>query len=724
MISRYAQDAPMDGEPVLPAEKKEDADRPVPNRLIREKSPYLLQHASNPVDWYPWGTEAFERAAREKKPVFLSIGYATCHWCHVMAHESFEDEEVAELLNRDFIAIKVDREERPDIDSTYMAACQLLTGQGGWPLTIIMTPEKKPFFAGTYIPKERRFALHGLLELLPRVARAWRDNRSELLQSSERITGALREPGPDKTSRDPDTHILDEGYQDLLLRFDSDNGGFGIAPKFPSPHVLLFLLRYGTNHHAGRAIKMVKATLDAMRDGGIRDHLGGGFHRYATDARWRVPHFEKMLYDQALLLMAYTAAFLATGKTRYRETAEEIAAYVCRDLAVPEGAFASAEDADSATGEGAYYLWSWDEIQSVLGPEDAALAGRVYGLLPGGNIPGEGHGEPRNILYRPGPLADIATSFSLSEPALADRIASIRERLLAARNRRQRPARDDKVLTDANGLIIAALAQAGRAFGNRNYSRRAERAMAFLLDTLGKGAGRLLHRYREGEAAIPAFADDYAFVILALIELYETTFDTRYLVEAMAKEEVFEAHFFDGENGGFFGVADDAEYLFGRKKECYDGAIPSANAVAMENLVRLFRLTGNPAYEARADQLARAFLDRVQDQPSAFCWFLSAIDRALGSSQEIVIVGNCGSGDTEAMITAVYSRYLPDATVLFRPASGPALAALADLAPFTRALEMQEGKATAYLCTGNACSKPVTDPAELATGLDFKKKGT
>ncbi len=707
-----------------PATEENQQEPPVHNRLIREKSPYLLQHATNPVDWYPWGTEAFERAARENKPIFLSIGYATCHWCHVMAHESFEDEEVAALLNRDFIAIKVDREERPDIDSTYMAACQQLTGQGGWPLTIIMTPEKKPFFAATYLPKERRFALHGLLELLPRVARAWREKRSELLRSAERITGSLMEPGPEQTSLDPDTLILGEGYEDLLLRFDSDNGGFGTAPKFPSPHVLLFLLRYGTNHHAGRAIKMAEATLDAMRDGGIRDHLGGGFHRYATDARWRVPHFEKMLYDQALLLMAYTAAFLATGKIRYREIAEEIIAYVCRDLAVSEGAFASAEDADSAAGEGAYYLWTSDEIRSVLGPDDAVLAGMVYGLLPGGNIPGDGAGEPRNILYRPVPLADIATSTGLSEPALAERITAIRQRLLAARSLRPRPDRDDKVLADANGLMIAALAQAGRAFNNRDYTERAERAMAFVLSTLGTGTGRLLHRYRDGEAMIPAFADDYAFVILALIELYETTFDPRYLAEAIAMEEIFEVHFFDWDHGGFFGVADDAEILFKRKKECYDGAVPSANSVALENLVRLSRLTGNPTYEDRASQLARAFQGRVRDRPSAYCWFLSALDRALGSSQEIVIAGDPGVGDTEALIAVVYSRYLPDATVLFSPASGPGTGALADLAPFTRGLVMQENKATAYLCTGNACSMPVTDPAELAAWLDLKKKKT
>jgi len=696
-----------------------ETDRPVPNRLIREKSPYLLQHARNPVDWYPWGPEAFGRAAAEDKPVFLSIGYATCHWCHVMAHESFEDEEVAALLNRDFIAIKVDREERPDIDSTYMTACQLLTGQGGWPLTIIMTPEKKPFFAGTYIPKERRFALQGLLDLLPRVAQAWHTRRSELLQSAERITRSLVEPGPKMSSREPDTLLLDEGYQDLLLRFDADNGGFGTAPKFPSPHVLLFLLRYGREHPGSRATGMVVTTLDAMRDGGIRDHLGGGFHRYATDAGWRVPHFEKMLYNQALLLMAYTAAFLATGEIRYRETAEEIITYVCRDLAMPEGAFASAEDADSAAGEGAYYLWSRDEIRSVLGPDDAELAGQVYGLLPRGNFSGNGTGEPLNILYRPVPLADLAASYGLTEPILADRIATIRKQLLAARMLRPRPARDDKVLADTNGLMIAALAQAGRAFKNRDYTGRAERAMAFVLGTLGTGGGRLLHRYREGEASIPAFADDYAFVILALIELYESTFDTRYLAEAIAKEEVFEAHFLDPDNGGFFGVADDAEHLFGRKSVCYDGAVPSANSVAAENLIRLFRLTGNPAYEDRADKLARAFLDQVRDQPSAYCWFLSALDRALASSQEIVIVGHPGAGDTEAMIAEVYSRYLPDTTVLFRPASGPGVAALADLAPFTRALVMQEEKATAYPCTGTACLKPVTDPAELAAWLEL-----
>jgi len=707
----------MDRKPAAPAGEV-PRDPPAPNRLIREKSPYLLQHARNPVDWYPWGTEAFDRAAAEDKPVFLSIGYATCHWCHVMAHESFEDPEVAALLNRDFIAVKVDREERPDIDSTYMAACQMMTGQGGWPLTILMTPDKKPFFAATYIPRDRRFALMGLLELLPRVAGAWHDRRSELLAASEQIAGSLARAVPEYSARGPDPSLLDEGYEDLLLRFDHENGGFGTAPKFPSPPVLLFLLRYGREHPGSRATAMVGTTLDAMRDGGIRDHLGGGFHRYATDAGWRVPHFEKMLYDQALLLMAYTAAFLATGNVRYRETAEEIIAYVCRDLLLPEGAFASAEDADSPGGEGAWYLWSIEEMVPVLGPEDAALAGRVYGLLPGGNMPADGSGRPQNILYRPVPLAEIARSGGLTVQELRDRIGSIRNRLLAARQLRPRPTRDDKVLADSNGLMIAGLAQAGRAFGNPDYTRVAEQAMAFILRTLGTGTGRLLHRYRDGEAGIPAFADDYAFIIFALLELYETTFETRYLADAIATEEIFEARFLDTENGGFFSIADDGEILFGRNKVCYDGAVPSANGVALDNLIRLFRLTGNPAYGRRADQLARAFLDRVAGQPAACCGFLSALDRALGSSQEIVIVGNAGAGDTEALIAAIRSRYLPNASVLFCPASGPGAGALAAYAPFTRGLALQGGKATAYLCTGDACTTPVTDPAELGARLD------
>ncbi len=693
------------------------------NRLVHEKSPYLLQHAHNPVDWYPWGEEAFARAVHEDKPVFLSIGYATCHWCHVMAHESFEDPEIAEVLNRDFICIKVDREERPDIDRIYMGVCQMVTGQGGWPLTIVMTPDKRPFFAATYLPKERRFSVYGLLEILPRIILAWRHQRAGLIQSSEKITAALQDPRPDLPGQDPDATLLDDGYEELVLRFDPEYGGFGDAPKFPTPHALIFLLRYGKRTGKERALAMAAKTLDALRNGGICDQIGGGFHRYSTDAQWRVPHFEKMLYDQALLLLAYTEAFQAAGDDHYRQTAEEIISYVLRDLKSPEGAFFSAEDADSPGGEGAFYRWTVAELVSVLGAEDSALAARIFNVRSFGNANGTVDRDPGNILYRSLPLNSIASSLGIPEPELTERLASLRDRLSAAREKRPRPSRDDKVLADWNGLFIAALAYASRVFLNAEYQAAAGRAMAFLLTGMRTGTGGLLHRYRDGEAAIPAFADDYAFVILALLELYEASFDPHYLSEALALNAFFRDHFLDKERGGYFPVSDEAEVLLARKKEIYDGAVPSANSVACENLIRLSRLTGDAVYEEHAAVLARHFGNRVRDNPAAHCWFLCAIDRATGNSQEIVIAGDAGAPDTDRMIAAVRARYLPGSTLLFRSTSEPETA-LVTLAPFTKDLVKRDGKATAYLCSGHACSMPVTDPDALEDAIGHKKGET
>jgi uncharacterized protein YyaL (SSP411 family) len=693
------------------------------NRLSREKSPYLLQHAENPVDWFPWGEEAFSRAAREDKPVFLSIGYATCHWCHVMAHESFEDPEVAELLNRDFIAIKVDREERPDIDSTYMQVCQMLSGQGGWPLTIVMTPEKKPFFAATYLPKERRFAVMGMLDLLPRIVKAWQEQRGELLRSAESITRALGTRDAVPAGAEPDAALLDEGYEDLVLRFDPGYGGFSGAPKFPTPHTLLFLLRYWKRTGKKRALDMVQKTLDAIRDGGIHDHIGGGFHRYSTDAQWRVPHFEKMLYDQALLLMAYTEAFQATRNDRYRGTALSIVRYVLRDLTSPEGAFFSAEDADSPGGEGAFYLWTTKELEAVLGKDDAAIAGRLYNIRDRGNFSSTESTGGENILYRTLPDEALLSVTGILQEELDGRITSIRERLFAAREKRKRPHRDDKVLLDWNGLMIAALAKAARVFDNGECRAAAERAMECILSRMRTGDGRLWHRYRDGECAIPGFADDYAFLGLALIELYECTFNPRYLADALAVMKTFRDHFLDRENGGFFFTADDAEALLVREKLIYDGAVPSANSVASEVLLRLSRLTGTTEHEELAAALARSFAGRVRESPSAFCWFLCAIERAVGPSQEIVITGDCGSSGVQEFLTVVRSRYLPGCTVILMPASDPdKAAALTAIASFTQNIPADRNTAAAYLCSGKTCSLPFTDPGLLAGELERKGK--
>jgi uncharacterized protein YyaL (SSP411 family) len=678
------------------------------NRLALEKSPYLLQHAANPVDWYPWGDEAFSRALEENKPVFLSIGYATCHWCHVMAHESFEDQTVAGLLNRDFICIKLDREERPDLDSMYMAACQQMTGQGGWPLTIIMTPDRRPFYAATYIPKERSGPVPGLVELLPRIAEVWHEDRDHVLVTADRILATITPEESTDTSRDPDASLLDAGFDELASGFDPDYGGFGHAPKFPAPHTLLFLLRYWHRTGKKRALSMVERTLGAIHNGGICDQVGGGFHRYSTDSQWRVPHFEKMLYDQALLLMAYAEVFQVTGNPAYREAAEGIVTYVLRDLTSQEGAFYSAEDADSPGGEGAFYLWSVKELVAVLGPEDGEYAARVFSATRTGNYScsREENEGGKNIL-RVSPL--------FMDEARENRMTSIRARLLAARENRARPLRDDKVLADWNGLFIAALAQAARIFGNASYLAAAKHAMQFILKNLRTADGALLHRYRDGDAAIPGFADDYAFVVFALIELYESSYETDYLSTALDLNRYLISHFEDPGHGGFFTISDTSEITLFRKKEWYDGAIPSANSVAFANLLRLSRLTGDPDYVSRATALSREAGRIVRCSPSAYSGFLSALDFAVGPSTEIVIAGNPGEEDTVQLISAIRSLYAPTCTMLFRSASEESL--LDRIAPFTAAMTLQDGKAVAYACSGNTCSAPITDPKNLVAFL-------
>jgi uncharacterized protein YyaL (SSP411 family) len=682
------------------------------NRLIHEKSPYLLQHADNPVDWYPWGTEAFARAARENKPVFLSIGYSTCHWCHVMAHESFEDTGVAALLNKNFICIKVDREERPDIDSIYMSVCQMMTGKGGWPLTVFLTPEKKPFFTGTYIPKESRFGMTGLTDLLFRITRSWQERRNDLVASAEEITAALPQEQESRHDDIPDISLLHQGYEELVLRFDAEYGGFGRAPKFPTPHTLLFLLRFWKRTGNTRALTMVEKTLGAMRSGGIFDQVGGGFHRYSTDAQWRVPHFEKMLYDQALLVMAYTEAYQATHNPEFRKTAEEIISYVIRDLTSPEGAFFSAEDADSAGGEGAFYVWTTGETEKILGKEDAIVAARVFGITYAGNYQDTAIGTGQNILYRTKSIAEAASSSGISEIDPEIRLESIRARLFTAREQRSRPSLDDKVLTDGNGLFIAALAQAARTFGNEKYLAAARRAMQFVLTRMRITNGGLLHRYRDGEPAIPAFGDDYAFIIKALLELYESTFEPVYLSSARELNTWFLAHFWDDVQGGFFMTSDTAEILLVRKKEIYDGAIPSCNSVAFENLVRLTHLTGDASYEQRASELSRCFAAPVHQSPSAHAWFLCALDCAIGPVHNVVIVGERDADDTRAMIKGLRDHYLPCVVIVYRQ-SGEHDLLLTSLAPFTRNLNALGGKATAHICTGHTCAMPITEPHQM-----------
>jgi len=684
------------------------------NRLINEKSPYLLQHAHNPVDWYAWGPEAFEKAKKENKPIFLSIGYSTCHWCHVMAHESFEDPEVARLMNEVFVCIKVDREERPDIDNIYMRVCQMMTGSGGWPLTIFMTPDKKPFFAGTYIPKESRFGRLGMLELIPRIKEAWQTKHDEILKSADQITAGLNQLSVNSMGTELDESTLRTAYAQLASRFDEQYGGFGSSPKFPSPQNLLFLLRYWQSTDDEKALRMVVKTLQSMRNGGMYDHIGFGFHRYSTDSRWLVPHFEKMLYDQAMLAMAYIEAYQATAKMEYGETAKEIFSYVLRDMTDPSGGFYSAEDADSEGVEGKFYVWTEEEVRQILKGEEADLIINVFNIEKAGNFKEEVTAESTgaNILHLEKPLTDIAFNMKTSVEDLEMRIETARRKLFTVRSERIRPHKDDKILTDWNGLMIAALAKGAQVCNEPKYADAARRATDFVLTTMRRSDGRLLHRYRDGQAAVLANVDDYAFLIWGLLELYETTFDTGYLKTALDLNKELIKYFWDDQNGGFYFTADDAEELIVRQKEIYDGAIPSGNSVAMLNLLRLARITANTDYEEKATKIVKAFSQDVGASPSGYTQMMVALGFGIGPSYEIVIVGNPQARDTKDMLDALRKHFIPNKVVLLKPDNqkSPDIIRLAE---FTKDQSSIDGKATAYVCLDYACKMPTTDTEKM-----------
>jgi len=681
-----------------------------PNRLIHEKSPYLLQHAYNPVDWYPWSAEAFERARKEDKPIFLSIGYSTCHWCHVMERESFENHEVAKFMNEAFVSIKVDREERPDLDHIYMTVCQILKGSGGWPLTIIMTPDKRPFFAATYIPKETRFGRMGMMDLIPRVTQVWKERREEVLGSADKILAALKTVEKEPSGVEPDTSTLDKAYQELAGRFDENFGGFSKAPKFPTPHNFFYMLRYWKRTGNQKALGMVEKTLQEMRQGGIYDHVGFGFHRYSTDQEWLVPHFEKMLYDQAMLAIAYVEAYQVTGKKNDRKTAEEIFSYVLRDMTAPTGGFYSAEDADSEGVEGKFYVWTEEEIRMVLPREEADLIINVFHVEKRGNFLEEATGERKgaNILHLKRSLSEVASDLKMAEKNLQDRLEAARQKLFAVREERIHPYKDDKILTDWNGLMIAALAKGSRVFGEATYAEGAKKAVDFIFDQMRSPNGRLWHRFRDGQAGITASVDDYAFLIWGLIELYEATFDARYLKTAMELNEEMLKHFWDGKSGGLFFTPDDGEDLIVRKKEIYDGAVPSGNAVAMLNLLRLGRFTGQSLLEERAMKIGRAFSEAVEQFPSGYTQFLVALDFVIGPSYEVVVVGHSEAEDTKEMLKALSTRFIPNKVTLFRPTEieSPSIDQLAEYIKHQVSLD---GKATAYVCVNFACNQPTTE---------------
>lgn len=676
--------------------KSEHSELKYENSLINEKSPYLLQHANNPVEWYPWGSKAFELARASDKPVFLSIGYSTCHWCHVMERESFENEEIADMMNKSFINIKVDREERPDIDQIYMSVCQMISGRGGWPLTIIMTPDKKPFFAGTYFPKESVQGRIGMKELILRISELWTENRDELENSAENITEKLNSLNQKRQDRDLNESVLQEAYLVFENTFDEEFGGFREAPKFPSPHNLLFLLRYWKATGEKRALGIVEKTLQAMRHGGIYDHIGFGFHRYSTDRRWLVPHFEKMLYDQAMLIMAYTETYLATQKIEFRETAEEIIEYLMRDMRSVEGVFFSAEDADSEGIEGKFYLWEKDEIVDILGSQTDEFI-KKFNIVGKGNFVEESSYEENgsNILHLSESMGKYKKEFD-----------SIRERLFEIREQRIHPYKDDKILTDWNGLVIAALSKAGTAFNNTRYIEAAENAAMFFIDTMGSGRSGLLHRYREDKAEIKGMLDDYAFMIWALLELYEATFNSAYLSKAATYAEYVLKHFTDNENGGFFFTADNGEELIARHKDVYDGAIPSGNSVMLNNLIKLFKITSKSKYKESYEKMVSAFSSEVAAMPNAYSMFLSGLGLLFHPSFEVVIAGNPQSDDSKNILELIRNKFLPYKTLVLNSGKDEILFSIA---PFIKKQQAINGQATIYVCRNFSCESPTND---------------
>jgi uncharacterized protein len=657
------------------------------NRLAQETSPYLLQHAHNPVDWYPWTDEALAKARTEDKPIFLSIGYAACHWCHVMERESFEDEATAAQMNKDFVAIKVDREERPDLDSIYMDAVQAMTGSGGWPLNVFLTPDGKPFYGGTYFPDRPRHGLPSFRQVLEGVASAWRERRDEVTASGTELAKTIaHEQHPPASTDDPAEWMLDAALVALERTFDARNGGWGRAPKFPQAMAIEFLLTQHVRTGDQRPLAMARRSLDAMAAGGIYDQLAGGFARYSTDERWLVPHFEKMLYDNALLARAYAHAWQLTGDPRYRQVAEETLAFIERDMRSPEGAFISSLDADTEGEEGATYVWSKAEIDGVLG-ENAAAFDSAYGVTSEGNW--EGH----NILSRADESADY------------DALAPARSRLLQIRQRRPQPNRDDKVLTAWNGLAIAAFADAARALGRADFAAIAGRAADVLLTQVRTADGRLNRSFKDGRAKQSGVLEDYANLADGLSALYQATFDERWFIAARDLADQILAHFADPE-GGFFDTADDHEALIARPKSLQDNAMPSGGAMAAQVLIRLAALTGDGRYRDAAESAMRGVTAVAHRYPTGFAHWLGAFQLALGPLHEVAIVG-----DAEPLLATVNAIYRPLIVVAAGRGDGDSAVPLLHDRP------LRDGRATAYVCQGFACLQPVTEPAELEAQL-------
>lgn len=688
------------------------------NRLQHEKSHYLLQHAHNPVDWYPWGEEAFARAAAENRPIFLSIGYATCHWCHVMEKESFEDREVADLLNRDYVCIKVDREERPDIDQVYMDVCTRLTGSGGWPLTIFMTPDKKPFFAGTYFPKQSHPQRPGLVDYLPLIADRWHEQPEEFKQRADQVIASLQTEGNNLTKKDQVTvAIFDQTTKQLLQRYDTLKGGFGDAPKFPSPHNLAYLLRRYRRTGDSQLLHCVTQTLDGMRHGGLFDQVGFGFHRYSTDRHWLVPHFEKMLYDQAGLAQVYLETFQISGDATFAKTAREILSYVLAELTGEQGGFYSAQDADSEGEEGKYYLWTVDEITELLGEKTARLFCELYRLTEEGNYIDESSRQKtgRNIPHLAGRIEQFAGEKKIPPSELSAEIESGRKSLERQRKQRIPPLTDDKILTSWNGMMISALAEGGRILDDRAYISAAETAADFILTALRDPEGNLLRRYRDGEAAIGAFAEDYSFLALGLLDLYRATFKPQHLKQAIELAEQIAERFLDPEVGLIFEVDETHTELIVRPKSLFDGAHPSTNSFTLQLFARLNLLTGETIWQQRAALLLDGLAPYLNAYPAGFTSALQGAALLLEPSRQVVLTGQSEHPTLKDLIRTSNQVFTPESVFLLH-GTGKHSGVISRLVPFTQHLNPVKQPA-AHICQNLSCQRPVFSVEELKTAL-------
>jgi len=678
------------------------------NRLIHETSPYLLQHAHNPVDWYPWGEEALAQAKKENKPILLSIGYSSCHWCHVMEEESFENEAIAHIMNERFISIKVDREERPDLDELYMNAVQVMTGGGGWPMTVFLTPDRVPFHAGTYFPPEDRGGMPSFPKVLVVVSDYYRTHREEVEKMEAQVKHALQQIVEMVPSQGPlDEKVLSKAFDALESQFDPTYGGFGKAPKFPRSMVLSFLLRYWKRMGSKEALKMVEMTLEKMANGGIYDHLGGGFHRYSVDERWLIPHFEKMLYDNALLSRTYFEAYQATRKERYRHVAEEILNYVLHEMKSSEGGFYSTQDADSEGEEGKFYVWSRDEIKGVLGKEKGAPFCAYYGVAPQGNFEGGS-----SVLYIASSLEKVSELYGVSVKDLEEFFKEGRKKLFAEREKRVRPDRDEKILTSWNGLMISSFVDGFKVTGNEQYLNGAKEAARFILQKMRKD-GQLMRVFNKGKSQVKAYSDDYAFFIQALIDLYETTFEIDWLKEADDLNRRMIKQFWDEKNGGFFFTGKENESLIARSKSPYDNAIPSSNSVAVFNLVRLGYFTGNESLKEKAERILQLFYDFLSQHPSGFAQMLSGLSFFL-NPEEIGIIGSKNDLRTQSMLREICLAYLPNKILTLRDPQEPIEG---DWFPFLKEKGSPEVPTT-YVCKGFTCLPPVRDEKELKKILE------